>query len=138
METALSMPLFDFDNEWSWDEFIHALPAQIPFIGSWYNRYHGEWNPLAQYWNMSEEDLAAAFFVSAAGGKTLAFLELFEGYRIIQFASRLPLGPVAGALAGRYVLEQGGFYEDTAEMREAHLAQAHSMWEILGWFIQTR
>ena len=136
------MPLFDFDNQWSWDEFIHALPGQIPFLGTWWNRAHGEWNPLAQYWNMSEEDLAAAFFVSAAGGKTLAFLELFEGYRIIQFASRLPLGPVAGALAGRYVFERGGAYDVFSEHKDrtdASAAQsARNLWEIFGWFIQTR
>ena len=133
------MPLFDFDDQWSWDEFIHAIPGQIPFVGVWWNRAHGEWNPLAQYWNMSEEDVAAAFFVSATGGKTLMFLEIFEGYRIVQFASRLPLLHVGGALAGRYVLEEHtDFYDHKDEIHAAVGRDAQSLWEILGWFVQTR
>ena len=84
------MPLFDFDYEWSWDEYIEAVPTGIPFVGKWVDRSRGQWNPLARYWNLSEEELMAVITVNVAGGMVLGTplwlaVNFYEDYRAVRF-----------------------------------------------------
>ncbi len=106
------MPLFDFDREWSWEEFAYSLPRGIPFFGKWYSRFQnvreGNYlaaaNPFAGFWNMSEEDLAASIAVNMAGsyafGRGLWWtLNFYEDYRALKFVTSVPVLAVVGTVA---------------------------------------
>jgi len=112
------MPLFDFDQEWDWNEFITAVPRGIPFIGKWYGRgqslskgnFLSAVNPFSGFWNMSEEELAANLIVNAYGsyliGNSLWFaLNFYEDYRAVKFltsSTMVPLALVAATAAAAH------------------------------------
>ncbi len=102
------MPLFDFDYEWDWDEYYESIPKQIPFVGPWIGRAGGEWWP---YWNMSEEDLAAAFTVgvyggAVAGGAAWGAVNMYEFYRALQTLRFVATNPPAMVLTATVIAAQ--------------------------------